>query len=231
MARITLEDIIRRAHQAADVPLDSTSRTDAVIGKAEAVDVANDGLAELHDILVGVYEDWLTTKTDLTTVASTETILLPDDFYKVRQLFMIDSGQRVELDSWSLSDATGTTRTETSDRPRWRAMNSHMYFNPLPAAAYTLELWYVRQFRRLEDEKDEISPELPTGWEAYPIAYMAAYILSKEERDPQVALLRMERVKARIQSAARNRGTTGPMAVKKSTGRFSDKKKFPTPRA
>lgn len=230
MARITLGDIVRRAHQMADVPQDSTSRTDAVIGKAEGVDVANDGLAELHDLLVGVYEDWLTTKATLTTTASTETTLLPADFYKLRHLYKLDSGTRVELVPWDLEDAAGTTTTETDDCPRWRIMGTHVYFNPLPAAAYTLEMWYVAQFARLEDDEDEISPELPFGWEAYPIAYVAAYILSKEERDPSPALMQLQRAKDRIQSAARSRGGSGPQAVKRVNSRFQSKRRFPTPR-
>ena len=230
MARLTLDDLIRRAHQMADIPRPSTSRTDASVGINEITDVLNDGLAELHDLLVGTFEDWLTTKTDLATVASTETVLLPSDFYKLRRLFKIEGGQRVQLDPFDFEDMLGTTRTDTSDRPYWRVMNTHLYLNPLPAAAYTLEAWYVRAFNRLEDAGAELSPELPNGWEAFPIAYAAAYMLTKEERDPQVALLQMERARDRIESAARSRGSVGPRSVRDVRGRFGNKHRFPIPR-
>lgn len=231
MARITLDDIIRRAHLAADVPEPSSSRSDAFVGVEEVVDVANAGLGELHDLLVDVYEDWLTKKTDISLVASTETTKLPSDFLKLRMLFILDGGVRSEMDEHCLSDLAGSTRTDTSNRPTYRVMGTNVYWHPLPASAYTAEMWYVRQFDVLEDREDEISPELPRGWEDYVVGHVAEYITDKGERDNPSGAKLKARAAQRITKLARSRNASGPKTVKDTAGRFAKKSRYPYPRA
>lgn len=232
MPRITLDDIIRRGHLMADVPEPSTSRTDAFATQSEIIDVANAGLGELHDLLAEVYEDWLTITVDINMAAATQTTLLPADFLKLRHIFQLDSGQRIRMEEFHLDDMTGSTRTETTDRPLYRIMGSRIYWHELPGQAYTVELWYVRQFSVLTNRDDEISPELPVGWEDYPIGHVAKYLADKKELSSTAGTEAKDRARGRIIQVATNRNASKPGSVRDVSGRFDHRRTrhYPYPR-
>lgn len=231
MARVTLGNIITYGHLMADVPEPSTSRSGAFASEDEIAKKANDGLSELHDILMNKYEDWLTTKGTINLYQGNETTILPSDFYKLKKLFLLDGNQRVSPDPFELDDLEGTTTTETSTHPDYKIMGNRIYWRNLPSANQQSEIWYIRQFKPLVNRDDEIAPELPAGWDTYPIAYVAKYLLGKAERDPSIAILEMRTVKDRIESAATNRDASRPRTSKDVSGRFERKRRYPDPRA
>lgn len=231
---VKLKDIIRRGHLMAEVPEPSSSRTDAFGGLQEIVEVANSGLAELHDLLVDVYKDWLGANKDITAASGEEFTVLPDDFLQLDQIFQIDQGQRIEMFEFRLSDMTGSTRTETTDRPMYRVRGNRIFWFELPGKDYTMELWYTRQFITLEDKEDEISPELPVGWEDYVIGHVAEYLADKEESNNKIGSKAKARTAARITKIATRR--IKGRKVKDVSGRFDARRnrypfRHPYPRA
>lgn len=231
MARVTCEDIITRGHLMADVPEPSTSRTGAFASEAEMLLVANAGLAALHDLLVEKYEEWLTTSDIITVLQEATKTLLPQQFYKLRRLYLLASNQRITLEPFEFVDMDGSLTTTTEPYPMYRVMGQWVYWHPLPSAERQVEIWYIRQFAPLANRTDEISPELPFGWEEYAIAHVAEYLMGKEERDPSIAIMAKRRVEQRIISGAANRDTNRPK-VTPSVNRckYSSSIRYPEPR-
>jgi hypothetical protein len=179
---LTAENIAKTACALADVPYPSADQTNPFVTPVELLGFVNLGLGYLHDLLIEVYDDWLTVVDDsLTMTAGGATTKLPTDFYKLRALFLIDSGQRVELYPFDPLDMAGSTTTDTSDRPQYRLVANDIRWLELPGSAYTLELWYIRQFRDLVDIEDRPEPEIPNGWEMYVVAWVAHFLATKEE--------------------------------------------------
>lgn len=229
--RVKLEDIIRRAFRMADVPVPDENRSDQYVDLVEAVDEANAGLAELHDLLVEKWIDWLTKTATVTMTVGQQTTLLPSDFLALREIFIIDSGnQRHPLDEFRLDEMAGSTTTATDSYPDYRIMNTHLYWHPLPSGARSVELWYVRAFDVLEDLNDEISPELPAGWEEYVVGHLAEYIIDKAERNSTTGAKAKARAERRITTLASNRNASGPRKTPDVSGRFARRRRYPYPK-
>jgi hypothetical protein len=69
-----------------------------------------------------------------------------------------------------------------------------LWIHPEPTNAAYLELWYVPQFKSLENLSDLIPVQFPNGWEEYVIEGVAARILEKEESDASAQRLRQQQV-------------------------------------
>jgi len=234
----TAGEIITRGHRMADIPEASALQTDPFVTTDEALEIVNEGLGELHDLLVEVYEEWLTeVDTSLSMTAAGRTTALPSDFFKLRGLFLLDGTQRIELYPFDPLDIAGTTTTDTTDRPDYRIVGNKLYWSELPGSAYSLEIWYVRQFRPLDDIADLPEPEIPEGWELFVVAFLANYLLAKEESDTTPAEKALARARRRIESAATNRDASRPQQVRDVSGRFDTdrrgrrRRRLPYPRA
>lgn len=232
----TAAEMITRGHNMVDVPEASVLQTNPFVTVKEALSVINAGLGELHDLLVEVYEDWLTeVDTSLSMTAGQRTTNLPADFFKLRALFLINSGQRVELFPFDPLDVAGSTVTGTTDRPCYRILRNKLYWSELPGTAYQLELWHMRQFRPLLDVNETPEPEIPAGWELFVVAHYGFYLLGKEESSTLPAEKAMGRARQRIEAAATGRDASRPQQVKDTRGRFDRdrrwRRRLPYPRA
>jgi hypothetical protein len=218
--RVTAEDIIRQAHRLADTPLPSDSgRSDAPVDWVDAIDQVNNAMAAWHDMIAGTFNDALTKKATIKLVGQQQTTALPDDFLSVRVIYIQDAGTRDPLEEFELPEMVRDL-SDTSSRPMWRIMGSLIYWDPLPDGAYDADLWYIQQFARLEQKRDEVSPRMPNGWEAYPIGHYAQYLFDRQEMDPAPALRLMSQAGSRIQSLANRRLATGSRTSRDATERF-----------
>lgn len=221
LARPTIGQLISRAHLMADVPEISSSRTDAFASQAEVLDVANDALAELHDLLVEVWDDYLTKQDTSTTLSTTvQYVSLPTDFYKVIACFILDNSQRYELLPFEWLDYSGINTSEQSSRPRYRPVGNKMWFDRIPVSAYTLELWYVPQFQPITDRNEVVPLYIYPGWESFIVYHVAAYLLAKEESDPTYCVTQRELARKRIESVAANRNAAKPKMVIDTEGKY-----------
>lgn len=181
--RITVEDLLGRAFRLADTPVPVTGEEN-IVGAQEAVEVLGDAQDELLDLVLENAPDMLGVKNSLSVAASAVYTNLPDDFLGMTKLFLVDSGNtRVELGEWRDGDQAGYTTTKTVDYPRYQIKGRRLYWLPLPNAAKTLEIWYTRILAPLEDYADEIDEMIPRVWTRYLVAYLAHYILGKQEND------------------------------------------------
>jgi hypothetical protein len=232
LARPTIGQLITRAHLMSDVPELSSARTNAFATQIEVLDVANDALAEMHDLLVEVWDDYLTKQdTSLVTSTTVQWVQLPKDFYKLIACFMIDSSTRVEMQPFDWLELGGVSTTDSSNRMRYRISGNRMVFDRLPSGVYTLELWYIPQFRPLADRNEVVGQYIHPGWESYVIYHVAAYLLAKEESDPTYAVTMKEQTRRRIESIAANRNAAKPKMVIDTEGKYRKKRpELPFPR-
>ena len=222
MARTTLGKIISRAHKLAAIPELTSGRTDALAEPDEMIDEVNSGLAELHDLIVDSYQDFLTISAEIEMVANEQRVLLPSDFYKLRSIFAYESSdQRRRLSEWQMADQGRYRVAEAWDYPDYSIISNHIEWLPLPSTTRSVVLYYVRQFVPLEETTDELTPEVPTGWEDYVVGYAANYLFEKQDLDPSAALSKMERAKKRIVSSAAKRNASEPRRTVDVMNRYS----------
>lgn len=222
MSRTTLGKIITRAHKLAAIPELTSGRTDALAAQDEMIDEVNAGLAELHDLIVDSYQDFLTVSTEIEMTANEQRVLLPADFYKLRSIFAYETSEhRRRLYEWQMQDQSRYGLSEAWDYPDYRIISNHIEWLPLPSTTRTVVLYYVRQFAPLEETTDELTPEVPIGWEDYVVGYAANYLFTKQDLDPSAALSKMDRAKRRIVSSASKRNASEPRRTVDVRNRYS----------
>lgn len=230
--RVTLLDLKTRALRKAYLPADTTTRADAVVTDSEWTDVANDGLAELQGIILAERQNHFEVTSKVRMTSGIDLTPLPDCFLSLREIFLIDAGVRAELDEYHLDELSGTTTTDTSSRPCYRIQGAMLRWQPLPASSYDVEITYLRSFQRLLQDRDEIDPQIPNGWERYVVAYMACYAKEKQGLDQTAHLAEMQRVAASIGALSLQK-ETGKSFVRDTSNRFNKnagRTKLPWPR-
>jgi hypothetical protein len=181
---LTADQIIREAMILADIPHPSDEQTNPFATEPQLLSMVNRALGYLHDLLIDAYDDWLTVIDDtLTMTVQNRRTKLPDDFYKLRALFLIDAQQRIELYPFDPLDIAGSTTTDTTSRPQYRIISNEIQWLESPSSSYPLEIWYIRQFSDLVDIYDKPEPEIPNGWDMYVSAWVAHFLITKEEGD------------------------------------------------
>jgi hypothetical protein len=93
-----------------------------------------------------------------------------------------------------------------------------LWLHPIPTNAATLELWYVPQFKGLENLADLMPVQFPNGWEEYVIEGVAARMLEKEESDASAQRHRQQQVLKRIMTLAEDRDVGEPHQMQDSEG-------------
>jgi hypothetical protein len=195
-------------------------------GTQEALNQVNFGLAELFGHITTHDPATITARADLSVAAADEFVMIPDDLMAVRALHRVDAGgQRVRLEQFS-PDNLKDSRSGGADCPLFSLQGNRIWFASPWGAASTLELWYTRAPARLMASEDHIRPEVPFGWERYVVAYLAAYLLDKEESDSRPARAIMAQVLADIRAHGLNR--SGPRCASR-VGRRTEIELLPEP--
>ena len=205
MRIITAQDLISRAHRMVDIPEDSTSRTDAPVSFVEMLAECNSGLVELHDLVTGEHHDFYMQKADLAVASGDTRTSLPEGFAGERKIYLIDAGARVPLEPFNHDDLDGGLRATTTTRPRYKITGEYLWWSEPLQSAYTVELWYIRQYRELTHGGDIVQPEIPFGWTDYVVGHMGAYLAAKKELDPSYPLSRKKAAAQRVLSGLAKR--------------------------
>lgn len=231
--RTTLSDLKTRGLRRADLPADTTTRAEAIVTDAELTDEANAGLSELHGLILQQRQNHFEATEVVRTTAGVDWTPQPDYCLSVRRVYVHDSGARARLYPWELEDLDGSNTTDTSNRFRWRIQGSLFRWLPAPAAAYDVEVVFLRSFRKLVNPSDPVEPELPEGWEIYPVAHLAEYIQQKRNLDPTPHTAKKAQIAAQIAKLSQVQKETGGSFFKDVSGRFDESRRprLPWPRS
>tara|TARA_Y100000114_G_scaffold133302_1_gene132631 strand:- start:503 stop:1141 length:639 start_codon:yes stop_codon:yes gene_type:complete len=185
----------------------------------EVTDYLNNGIAELHDILVTKYEDYSLKSAEFELVGGVDNEFdLPSDFYKVLGVdYQTNSLSTtvVNLRSYHFGERnmynnlfynTGIVAT-----PRYHVQGSKLKFIPKPSTSGTATLFYVPEAQKLSTTQTEDTlANIPNGYEEYAVICAAINCLQKEESDVRVHLAQKRELKERIETAATYRNAGDP---------------------
>ena len=210
MGSFAKTDLIARVRRRADMVGSN------FVSDVEVTDYLNQGIAELHDILVTKYEDYsLSSATFTLTAGEDNEFDLPSDFYKclgVDYATNSNSTTVVNLRSYNFGERnmynnlfynTGLVAT-----PRYHIQGTRLKFIPKPTTSGTATLFYVPEAQQLTTKDTLLN--IPNGYEEYAVICAAINCLQKEETDVRVLLTQKAALKDRIEKAATYRNAGDP---------------------
>lgn len=222
-SKATVSDIISRALDFCDIPA-----TSGWVDQTRLVDMANDGLSDMHYRMVLSHEDYLTELYETDVQAGEASIPLPSDFFKLSAIFLIESGTRFKLDRFNWRDHDGSSINVVVSRPRYRVIGQHIRLFPPSMGNYRLEIWYIRQFRELS-LTEEIDQSLPHGWDCYVVGHIAEYLLQRKEADPTPAAKYKAEAWDMILASMPERDASGPKTAIDTSYRYRPRRVLPVP--
>jgi hypothetical protein len=209
----SLSDLRTLVLQRADFPSNTQFITTTPVGTSELDNVINDSYEELWDLLVATYgSEYFVQVACGTTTAGCSAMDLPEDFFKlVVVLWDKSTTEKFRLERFVFGDwQFASNQSWLNTRPRYRLAHNSLIYDPIPDAAYSIEIWYVPQCERLDAADDEIKTP---SWGEYIIVDAARKLKEKEDSDTSA----LERSKAnligRIQRTAPPRDLGNPATV------------------
>tara|TARA_Y100001938_G_C7983096_1_gene375453 strand:- start:211 stop:909 length:699 start_codon:yes stop_codon:yes gene_type:complete len=215
MPNNTLTNLIDRAKQRADME-GSTFCTDT-----EITGYINQGIRELHDILVTLYEDYFVTTTTYTLPASNPGTL-PANFYKAIGVDFETGGITYRVRPYSFQERNMLQSPYTQQGKLgnlfYNIRGTQIFFIPTNTLSGTITLHYAPMATEMEaghsgTQLTTLIPQITYGYEEYIVCHAAIQMLVKEESDVSVHLAERERQKQRIMSAATNRDAGESYAI------------------
>lgn len=207
---VTLGTLRDRVRKAADI-----ENNDSLCSDAEINDYINKSAAELHGMLVTLYEDYKTTYTSV-TIASGNSLTLPADFLKLRRVEWYSGGGvlgYIPLIRTSISEM----HRFNALLPSWNATRAYvmlsgsLFILPESNATGTYRIWYAQKWSDMA--ADGSTMDDTQGWDEYVVLDAAIKCLLKEESDVSDLMARKMLLKDRIEGEAANRDAGQPRHV------------------
>lgn len=217
---VTLRELSNRVLAAGEFTMDAAGTE--FVTEAEMIFNLNSALAELHDMLAGVYQDYFIAKADLIVDGngpSADSAMLPPDFQRALKVFYVDSGGRTPVRRFMLDDLATLSPVAGirgyGENYTYRILGEEVHFLPSPAAGSpaTFELWYIPRYQYLDDWSARIHISVPVSWVDYVVFDVVARFLAKEESDPSYFVMKREECRKRITAAATQRDAGSPGRV------------------
>lgn len=187
----TVTDILEEARMRADA--ETNSPTTDFVTTAELLVYFNKAYRSLLDLIIGASDAAVELLVTSSTLTSPYT--LPADFYRVAAVDIPVNGDWRPAKPFQFRNRNDY---ESESFPRYRVVNGALTFSPTTAAPASVKLWYVA-FAADKIAADSI--QTFNGWDDYIVATLAADICTKEDRDPQMHLMRKAEAIGRIRDA------------------------------
>jgi hypothetical protein len=195
------------------------------IGQIELTAIINGEAAELHDLIVGRFEDQYTTSFDFVLAGTggiaLNSLPLQAPFYKLRGVdYDVGSGEYLPLSKYEWADRG---RKNNGRDPRfarhlqYRLVGGQLNITPLEQSDGNYRMWYIPGYVDLVGPNDDAN--FPQNWVEYVIAGSAAKCLAKEESDVSVQLAIKASLRARIEAMAGNRDAGAPEVIERTRDR------------
>jgi hypothetical protein len=211
MATITLANLRTAVRRRADMV------NSLFVSDAELTEYVNGSCAELHDLLVGRFEEYYTKSASATIAAGASTFALPSDFLKLRGLdYLVDGASdyaTIHPFNFAERNKYGTGDLRRSDAPdiAYRLLESTVQIMPTDDAPGTYRVWYVRAWTDLSSDSDTLTTL--NNWHEYVIVDAAIKCLQKEESDVSTLMMQKAALTMRIKNASIHRDAAEPETV------------------
>jgi len=205
---VTLEELKDQVRERADM-VNSQFVTDA-----ELVAYINSSLANLHDMLIGAYnEEYFMEEYQFTSTGVIE-YALPDDFYKLRGVDAQTGGRWISVKRFNFNkrnDESFVAELSGFSNMQYRIVGSNIRFNFSPSSGTVLRMFYHPKAAKLVADSDEYDDQ--NQYAEFVVIDAAIKCLNKEESDVSVLMAHRADQIARIVAMAQNRDANEPESV------------------
>jgi hypothetical protein len=219
---LTVEQLYLLAAERVDMLVDNAgvAEVSAFVNEGGLLYAVNVDLAALWDRLVLSNQDYCIKRHMIAIVANVEDYVLPDDYYKMRKVFPLDSSgnrgnamRKFNLDELGREDVYNILPTAGLFETKYRVMGKRLFIYPVPTAATTfptIEIWYYHDYPHVANVKDLIPHHYPAGWEDYVVEGIAARLKEKVDEDSTPYLRRQKNALSRIMEVVQDRDHAEP---------------------
>lgn len=167
-----------RAVEYADMVNSSFPTSDTAL----RLNYVNTALSQLHYKLAELDPDYFHAEASQPVVAGVPSYALPSDFYKLKQVYLVDGSKRYMIDRFQHGTMDG--------------------WENAPLDSGSLALLYVPAFSKLAAIGDAIGSRLPPGWEEWCSLKIAIKLLMREESDVSTLTALFQDVDGQIAASA-----------------------------
>lgn len=176
----------------------------------------NEGLAELHEIVVGKHEDFFVQSATISLSSGVDKYDLPDDYLMMRGVDLVSGNRSYTLRPFMFRERNRlewhANRVTVGNWYMYQVVGSRIHIIPDPVGSDTLTLWYVPQAPKLENDGQRLSVVYANGWERYIVLYAAIKAWQKEETDVSQLMPELVTLQQRIEANA-GRSSADPKRV------------------
>lgn len=210
------------------------------VSDSEIVDHINQSIAELHDLLISLFEDYYVESVTFSISGGNPTTLPDGDssgtfpdakgFYKALGVDLESGGVKFSVPRYMFSERNAYNgiggSTDGGLDVFYSIQGDKIRFIPENTANGTVTLWYAPepQYFTGPSDTDGLNVKarhIARGYEEFIILDGAIKCLMKEESDVKLLMAQRELVRKRIEGAAASRDAATPMRIADvSTGRF-----------
>lgn len=159
----------------------------------------NEGIAELHDLLVATFSDYYVESFSFITVNGTTQYDLPDDFYKLRGVDV-----KVGADEYKpLKPFNFNERNKVRSALRYKLLGSQLKLTPKPSGSTDILVWYVPTAPVLVNDADAYADL--NSYSEFVILSATIKMKIKEESDATTEIALKDRIQKRIEGMAKDR--------------------------
>ena len=180
------------------------------VADAELTRYLNQSIAKLHGKLVRAYGDqYFRTASTVSTVAGTDTVVLPTTFFRLLGVDVVIGGitQSLEPIDWSRrADYANVGAVWSAGYPivySIGASGGKLQLYPVPNGVYSLTMHYIPHATVLASDSDTFDGY--SGWEHYVVLDTCIAMLAKEESDTKDLRLERDDVEKQIDDLAGSR--------------------------
>lgn len=206
MASVTLSELRSRVRARADQE-NSSFVTDARLNA-----FINTAADELHGKLSDKFgENYSLSQSTFSTVAGTDTVALPTDFFRLLSVELQSGGRWVPLRRFSVANRSKSTAANGIGAIEYALRGSSIWLAPAPSGVFSGQLFYIPLRTQLALDADALTGF--NGWEEYVVVRAAIMCLDKEESDTSALRADLAMLDARIESEAQRRDAGQPASV------------------
>ncbi len=187
----------------------------------EVSQLVDTSLAKLHNLLVGVYEDYFTKINTIQISLNTDTYALPSDLMKVRQVFYSDtSGYRYPIRRLEIADLTGLPLSSNfqSLPTGYVIMDHSLVIFPKPtnnaSSLNVITLFYITVYTPPANDATPIDYQIAFGWDEWVVNDVVIQIRNKAMMPADEMVRERMEIEAAIRHQAKERNAGDPPRVR-----------------
>lgn len=185
---------------------------------SQLVDVS---MAKMHNLLVGLFEDYFIAINDLDIVSGKDTYTLPSDFFKLRQVFFVDvanNGYQWPIQRREIYDLSNRPISGSYPNVIWAyaMMGNSIVFTPKPQNAQPnkVRLYYIPEYSPPLNDNTPIEYSVAFGWDEWIVNDCVIQIRNKAMMPADEIIAERNDLEKNIRHQAKQRNAGDPQRVR-----------------